>query len=152
MEPPWYRQFWPWFILTLLGSVVIASLITLTIALDDPDGEVVGSVAGGGKKVMSAANTGLGAVAVTVDPVAGLLLVKLENSPGTDQLQLTLLHPTRVARDIPLELSRISDTEWMTELPSPASANPQSWQWLLTADDGQRQTQGQLVTHPVIEP
>ncbi len=29
---PWYRQFWPWFLIALPGSVVIASLSTLYIA------------------------------------------------------------------------------------------------------------------------
>lgn len=151
IEPPWYRQFWPWFILALLGSVVIASLITLSIALKDPDGVVIGSVTGGGKKVMTAATAELGPVTVTVDPIAGLLLIKLENSPDTDQLQLTLLHPTRVARDIQLELSRISNKEWMAELPSLTAAKPQSWQWLLSADEGQRQAQGRLVNQPVMD-
>ena len=43
MEPgrPWYREPWPWIIIGLLGSVVIASLITVWIAATNPDGLVV---------------------------------------------------------------------------------------------------------------
>lgn len=36
---PWYREFWPWFIIALIGSVVIASMVTIFLALkynDEP--------------------------------------------------------------------------------------------------------------------
>ena len=29
---PWYKQFWPWFIIVLLGSAVSASLYTVYLA------------------------------------------------------------------------------------------------------------------------
>ena len=38
---PWYRQFWPWFLLALLASVVVASLITVAIAFVHSDNLVV---------------------------------------------------------------------------------------------------------------
>ena len=38
---PWYRQFWPWFIIALPASAVIASFITLWIAISNPDGMVL---------------------------------------------------------------------------------------------------------------
>ena len=34
---PWYRQFWPWFIIALPASVVVASFITLWLAISNPD-------------------------------------------------------------------------------------------------------------------
>ncbi len=37
---PWYRQFWPWFIIALPLTAVIASIATLIIAAHDPDGLV----------------------------------------------------------------------------------------------------------------
>tara|TARA_R110000782_G_scaffold63079_5_gene129408 strand:+ start:625 stop:1176 length:552 start_codon:yes stop_codon:yes gene_type:complete len=33
----WYRQFWPWFLIVLPGSVVIASIATLVIAITHGD-------------------------------------------------------------------------------------------------------------------
>ena len=33
----WYRQFWPWFIFGLPAVVVVASLITVYIAVNNPD-------------------------------------------------------------------------------------------------------------------
>ena len=38
---PWYRQFWPWFIIALPASAVIASFITLWLAISHPDHLVV---------------------------------------------------------------------------------------------------------------
>ncbi|WP_407333107.1 FixH family protein [Enterovibrio sp. 27052020O] len=31
MNKPWYKQFWPWFLIALPGSVVVASLFTFTL-------------------------------------------------------------------------------------------------------------------------
>lgn len=37
MQPikPWYKQFWPWFLIALPGSVVIASMFTITLAVQN---------------------------------------------------------------------------------------------------------------------
>ena len=37
---PWYKQFWPWFIMALPGSVVVACMITIYIAIASNDGLV----------------------------------------------------------------------------------------------------------------
>jgi hypothetical protein len=34
---PWYKQFWPWFIIALPASVVVASFFTLWLAISNPD-------------------------------------------------------------------------------------------------------------------
>lgn len=33
-KKPWFKQFWPWFLISLPGSVVIASMVTISIAID----------------------------------------------------------------------------------------------------------------------
>lgn len=38
---PWYREPWPWFIALLLGSTVVAGLVTVWIAVSNPDFLVV---------------------------------------------------------------------------------------------------------------
>ncbi len=38
---PWYRQFWPWFIIALPASAVIASFVSLWLAVSNPDHLVV---------------------------------------------------------------------------------------------------------------
>ena len=34
---PWYRQFWPWFIIALPAAAVVASFVTLWLAISRPD-------------------------------------------------------------------------------------------------------------------
>jgi hypothetical protein len=34
---PWYRQFWPWFIIALLSSAVIGSFTSAYLAVRHPD-------------------------------------------------------------------------------------------------------------------
>lgn len=36
-QPPWYRQFWPWFLIALPLSAVIASGVTVYLAVSAPD-------------------------------------------------------------------------------------------------------------------
>lgn len=38
---PWFRQFWPWFIIALPASAVIASFVSLWLAVSNPDYLVV---------------------------------------------------------------------------------------------------------------
>ena len=38
--PPWYRQFWPWFLLALPAAALIAGFATLAIALRNGDEEI----------------------------------------------------------------------------------------------------------------
>ena len=32
---PWYKQFWPWFLIALPGSVVVASMFTINLAVQN---------------------------------------------------------------------------------------------------------------------
>ena len=40
-DKPWYKQFWPWFIIALPLTSVVASFLTLWIAVTQPDHEVL---------------------------------------------------------------------------------------------------------------
>jgi hypothetical protein len=45
---PWYRQFWPWFLIALPGSTVIGCAITIWLAVTNPDTIVRSGDAGAG--------------------------------------------------------------------------------------------------------
>lgn len=34
---PWYRQFWPWMLIALPAAAVIACVVTIVIAVKNPD-------------------------------------------------------------------------------------------------------------------
>lgn len=34
---PWYRQFWPWFVIALVGSAVAGSLVSAYLAVNTDD-------------------------------------------------------------------------------------------------------------------
>ena len=40
-QTPWYKHFWPWFIIVLLGTVVTASMFTLHLASQGDDSLVL---------------------------------------------------------------------------------------------------------------
>jgi hypothetical protein len=40
-QPPWYRQFWPWFIIAIPASAVIGGFVTLWLAITHPESLVV---------------------------------------------------------------------------------------------------------------
>ncbi|MEL0083369.1 MAG: FixH family protein [Gammaproteobacteria bacterium] len=144
LEPPWHRQFWPWFILSLLLSVVIASFITLSIALQDPDGEVVGSIRASGSKVATHLELNPEGASVVAGIDDRLLIARLPQSLQANTLRLTLLHPTRAGNDIALPMSQTGSVEWVAELPPAAAGNQIRWQWLLQSEEPQWQAQGRL--------
>ncbi len=105
---PWYRQFWPWFIIALPASAVVASLYTVSLAVRTTDSLVVTS--DDGMDVVAsrhlaaerfAAEHGLGAT-LTIDLESGAILAKLTADTAVDwpkTLQLLFSHPAFANRD-----------------------------------------------------
>ncbi len=42
-QTPWYKEFWPWFIVALTVAVVIACIVTIRLALKYDDAPAEGS-------------------------------------------------------------------------------------------------------------
>ena len=105
---PWYRQFWPWFIICLPASAVIASLYTVSLAVRTTDSLVVTSEDGMDivtERHLSAERRArdLGLRArLQIDPTSGALLVTVVASKPVEwpkTLELLLSHPTLAHRD-----------------------------------------------------
>jgi len=112
---PWYQQFWPWFIIALPASAVIAGLFTLWIALQTGDSLVMRSEDGvntATERIIAAeqqaAQYGLLAT-VRIDSLTNAVSVSIGASDVTtiaDTLELFMRHPTMASRDVPIILHR----------------------------------------------
>lgn len=117
LPTPWYRQFWPWFLIALPASAVIAGIATLIIAMHEPDGLVEDDYYKAGlainqvlKRDRQAARLGVSAL-VRRDPEQGWVAVELMSREPLNiaSLRLRLLHATRENFDRELELLREAD-------------------------------------------
>jgi hypothetical protein len=112
---PWYRQFWPWFIIALLATSVVAGLTTVWISMQTTDSLVVESDDGmqivAERRInaerlatelnlaaMIDINLGTGAV------LAAMRSGNLGSAPAT--LELELSHPAFAERDQRITLHR----------------------------------------------
>lgn len=121
---PWYREFWPWFLISLPATAVIAGLTTVWIAARSADGLVVGDYYKAGLAINqtlarddAARALGLTATLQSNDGTLALTLAgRLPAYP--DQLSLTLAHPTRQGLDQALALSHTGGGHYRTSLPA----------------------------------
>lgn len=104
---PWYRQFWPWFLLAVPGVAVIGGLATLAIAIRHADSVVRDDWYASGLAInvdlardRVAADRGLVAQ-VTLTPEGGEIRIALSASAPVPEamLDLRLQHPTQAERD-----------------------------------------------------
>lgn len=120
---PWYRHFWPWFILALPATVVVASLATAYIAFRGADSLVDDNYYREGlainhrlQEARVAAELGLRAE-IVFDALSGEVLVALPGYGGEeDLLQLWMLHPVDSRRDLLIELQRSTPGHYRADL------------------------------------
>jgi hypothetical protein len=117
---PWYRQFWPWFIIALPAAAVIAGLATLWISLQTTDSLILRSDDGIRKEAdrrvaaqRFAAELGLAAL-VDIDLETGSVTAvidagKLYDVPTT--LDFELSHPAFADRDVAITLHKAQPDE-----------------------------------------
>lgn len=137
--PPWYRQFWPWFLLLLPGSVVVAGFVTLGIALRYADNPVRDTYVKDGLAIHAAHAPDLNAqrrhLAATLRLDAAQILLQWHGpAPAPAHLHLQFIHPFDSAGDFSVLLSRDSAVgsyrgvlpqalggRWRVELADPAA-------------------------------
>jgi uncharacterized protein len=120
---PWYREPWPWFLMSLPATAVIAGLTTVWIAYQSADGLVVGDYYKAGlaiNQTLARDNAALAlGLAATLQGERGALVIALtghlESYP--DQLTLTLAHPTRQGMDQTLMLIHSGGGHYRVSLP-----------------------------------
>lgn len=143
---PWYRQFWPWFVIMLPATAVVASLYTLSIAMRSEDSLVVDA----GRSVSTATEQALAAedrarelgltASVSVDLQSGALSATLSSPatpPSPEAMQLNFSHPAFADRDLALTLNRAmpnaaGEPQWVGHLVQVPKGR---WYVVLQADD-----------------
>jgi uncharacterized protein len=108
---PWYKQFWPWFVITPPFFGIVLGVLLITFASHDPDGLVIGDYSREGRgmnqsiaRAQFAMQLGL-AAAVQID--GEQVWVLLESNPAIppQELELQFVHPTRDQFDQKLVLT-----------------------------------------------
>lgn len=136
---PWYKQFWPWFVIALPLSAVIAGLTTVYIANKDPDSIVKKDYYLAGVKINETMHLienarRLGLLAqLTYSPDDHSLSILLTGPQQNIQnLQLVLRHPAYETLDRTIDLLPSTDQTYQAEFEFPMEGK---WYATLTDND-----------------
>ncbi|RLA03146.1 MAG: hypothetical protein DRQ47_05685 [Gammaproteobacteria bacterium] len=136
---PWYKQFWPWFIISLPASAVVAGIITVFIAFDGADSLVVDDYYKSGLAIngqfqlqRNAANSGYSAILKRMPD--NRLFLKFDNAtPAAESLTLKWIHPADSKKDFSLIMKKQTDGSYQTR-----SAQSFSGRWYLRLSEKDR--------------
>lgn len=122
---PWYKQFYPWMLIALPGTVVIACMFTIYLAVNADDSVVSDNYYKDGMKInqrlgqdIRARELGIEAE-LRFDLEVGDIVLEitgLEKDP--EQLQLEIIHPTNDEYDRLLVLHRLQGNTYRGDLES----------------------------------
>lgn len=136
---PWYREPWPWILMSGPAVVVAAGFVTLWLAVKTSDGLVAEDYYKEGLAVNrvfaredAAERLGLTA---TVEPARGALTVLLAGRAAPPALFVRLAHATRAGFDVTLRLARGADGSYRVALPPALPAG----HWRVSIEDPRRE-------------
>lgn len=129
---PWYRQFWPWFLIALPATVVVAGISMIFIANEGADDLVVDEYYKDGlainrklEKQERAQQLGIGA---RLSIAGSDITVRTDGPVTAERLELALSHPLESDRDFAVFLIQSLPGEYRGTLP--AAVAPR-WHWAL---------------------
>ena len=149
---PWYRQFWPWFVIMLPASAVVASLYTVNLAMRTTDSLVVNAELG--MDVISAQHIKAGELAESLGLSAVLELdretaaldlsirsrLAEQYSDAPQSVLLRFSHPAFEERDQSVILQRSSAANELTYSARLPVIPPGRWYLILESNRGWRMT------------
>ena len=134
---PWYREPWPWLVMSGPAAVVVAGVIPTVIAVRSADGVVADDYYKQGLAINRVLERGQQArllgirASVTFDHARDAVAVQLSShAPFPRQVRLRLVHPTRAGMDRSVMLSQTSKGRYEGQL-DPAGAGI----WIVSLED-----------------
>lgn len=132
---PWYRQFWPWFLILLPGTAVVASLYTLIIANQYADDLVVDDYYKEGlainRQLKRQNEARVLELRATFTSQQRQLDIQLEGPIEASQLRLLLSHAMESDQDFAVPVQQIGRGHYRVLLPQVLKGR---WHW--TLDEG----------------
>ncbi len=125
---PWYKQFWPWFVICIPLSSVIVAVFQVYFALNSPRDlvkdnyykEGLGINQELGRKQL-ASDLGISAK-LTIDNLTGEIIVASQNAVNPS-LTLNFYHVASAEKDFNVALQKISDNQYRGSLKKSISGN-----------------------------
>jgi hypothetical protein len=134
---PWYKQAWPWILISGPAVVVVAGFITLWLAITSWDGLVADDYYKQGLTVnqrlhrdQQAGNLGLRADLMRADLNVRLLLSAEGNAGLPEAISIKLAHPTRAGLDQMVKMVSEGQGFYSGKLAADVSGR-----WLVTIED-----------------
>jgi hypothetical protein len=137
---PWWKEPWPWILMAGPAIVVVASVVTIYLAVTTSDGLVVDDYYKRGlaiNQVLARSDRARAAglrARLALDVETGAVVVHLEGAEDAPAvLRLALAHPTRAGRDREITMMRGPDGSFVGRIDAAASRR-----WLVVLEDGAR--------------
>jgi hypothetical protein len=150
----WWKQPWPWIILGMLGSVVVASMVTIVIAVKTQDTLVDSDYTKAGKTInlrlekdQTAERYGVNLVLQALPSPDGYVLLTATYKaadPAAGQpkfLRLNLSHPTLANQDVSVALIQRGPGEYRAQVSDLAKSH---WHYTVEDPDAQWRVKGRL--------
>ncbi len=132
---PWYKQFWPWFLIVLPGTAVVATLYTVIIANQYADDLVVDDYYKEGLAINQQLERQNRAKSLELtakfSPEERQLNIRIEGKIEAPQLRLLLSHAMESDRDFAVPVQRVAQGHYRVLLPQTLKGR---WHW--TLDEG----------------
>ena len=119
---PWYQQFWPWALISLPATAVVAGLYTYSLAASERDGLVVDDYYKEGKAINRSLERGQRAADLNLagdlalNGTAIRLVMNNVQVENQQQLTLNLYHATLADHDQTLTLQKMGAGIWQGQL------------------------------------
>lgn len=145
---PWYRQFWPWFVITPPFVGIMLGVLLVTAATHDPDGLAVGDYYKEGRGINQSIERAQFALSlgltgeVSIEEGRVWLTLSSDVPIPRQELELAFVHPTRDHFDRRLSMSYDArQGVYFTEL---TNLDQALWHVYLEPTDGSWRLRGRL--------